>query len=180
MTREISLFAILLALCGLLAALFFVVTPPEQSVGGPHPEFGTMQIGGDLHRHDATLIYGFLFGILQILFFAGLLVLAIGRRLRTADGRPNGWLALALGFAAYLGVFTLMVRSYAAFVRAGAESDLFLWFPPPSAWMLYGIWTVPAVFIVLFVVRFDSWILTPEDRQRFEELLAARKSAGAP
>ncbi len=178
MARELFLFVILLLLCGLMGALFFFVEPPPMATGLQHPEFTTMQVGGDPARHDTTLMLGWLFAVLQVLFFAGLLALAIGRRLRTPDGKPNGWGALAFGTGALLAAFAAMVTTYIRFMETGADSRLFLSFPVPTAWMLYAVWTAPLIFIVLFVVKFDSWILTPEDRQRFDELVANAKSEG--
>lgn len=166
------LFAVLLALCGLLAWLF-AGEPPAGAAGGPHPDFATMQVGGDPSRHETTLLPAFLFVVLQILIFAGLLFMAVGRRL----SRRGGALWLSIGTAALLGAFVGLFSSYRGFLQTGSEAALALSFPVPSAWMLYGVWIAPLVFIALYVVRFDDWILLPEDRKRFEELVAAKHAS---
>ena len=175
MSREMFLFVILLLLCGLMGWLFFGVEPPPNATGVVHPEFSTMQVGGDPARHESTLLLGWVFVALQIIFFAGLLVMAIGHRLKSPSGGRGGYVWLGLATAALLGVFTLLMRSYSGFMATGAETGLALSFPYPTAWMLYGVWITPLLFIALFIVRFDDWILRPEDKQRFARLVAARK-----
>lgn len=166
------LFAVLLLLCGLLGWLF-VTAPPAGVVGGPHPEFATMQVGGAPTRHETTLLPAFLFVLLQVLVFAGLLYMAVGRRL----SRKGGALWLAMGTGALLTAFVCLFITYRGFLETGSETALAFSFPVPSAWMLYGVWTAPLFFIALYVVRFDDWILLPEDRKRFEELVAEKNAA---
>lgn len=166
------LFVVLLLLCGLLGWLF-VSDPPPGAAGTQHPEFATMQVGGDPARHEATLTMAFVFVVLQILIFGGLLFLAVGRRL----SRRGGALWLTVGTAVLLVAFVFLFSSYRGFMQTGSESALAFSFPVPSAWMLYGVWPAPLFFIVLYVLRFDDWILLPADRRRFEELVAAKKAA---
>ena len=52
-----------------------------------------------------------------------------------------------------------------------------LGFPLPTAVMLYGIWGVPLIFVLFFVIRFDQWILKPEELERFETLLAEKRES---
>ena len=48
-------------------------------------------------------------------------------------------------------------------------------FPLPTAIMLYGLWAMPLVFVVLYVVKFDRWIVTEEDMTRFREIVESRR-----
>ena len=45
--------------------------------------------------------------------------------------------------------------------------------------MLFGLWWVPFYFVVLYVVAFDRWIVTPEDLEKFERLVAASRQREA-
>ena len=173
MRLPVWLFLILLALCAVYGSFWFLEAPPNAS-GINHPTFDTMLQGGDgAARHRPMLWLGWLAGVLQILFFVGLVLLGLRRGDRVTAGRG----AVIGAAVAFLAVFTLLVRSYRGFMLqgAGAESQLFLGFPAPTAWMLFGLWTVPGVFLILYVLRFDSWILDAEALARFERLLAQRR-----
>ena len=37
--------------------------------------------------------------------------------------------------------------------------------------MLYGIWLTPVAFCVLYVMRFDSWVMSEADLARFRKLV---------
>lgn len=166
------LLVILLLLCGVLVSLFL----REEAVharGVTHPEHGAMMLGADGDsRHRPVLALGLGFAALQVAFFVGLLALA----LRRGDGRVPGWPALLLCAAVYLAMFVLLFASYDAFA-AGEPVESFLGFPRPTAWMLFGVWGAPMLFLLLYVARFEALVWDAESRARFERLLAQRRAA---
>ena len=95
----------------------------------------------------------------------------IGLGLRGA--RPPR-LGLAGAFLAYAIIFVLLVRSDAAY-QAGGELLHVGGFPPPTAWLIYGMWLFPLVMVGLFVWGFDRWYYTPDDEARFADLTREEK-----
>lgn len=168
------LLALLLALCGLYSAFLFS-DPPANAAGLAHPEYATMLQGGDPLRHSGKLMLGWLVALGQASLFTGLLVLGIRRGQRPVPGRG----VFLAGLVAYLAVFSLLMLSYRTFMRdpAGAADRIFLSFPAPTAWMLYGVWIVPLVFLVLYMVLFEDWIYGPEEERKFQQLLAERRAS---
>jgi hypothetical protein len=51
-------------------------------------------------------------------------------------------------------------------------------FPIPTAWMLYGMWFVPAIITSAYIFKFDDWVLTKEEEKQFHEIVAARRKRG--
>lgn len=182
------LFAILLAMCAVIATTFVIGETPSKEVvsestgvvtqtplghGFTHPKFSTMQSGGDgALRHQRVLWFGWAFGILQIAFF--MCLLAYG-------GQRNGRLGplripLLIGGIAYAATFTALVYAYQSYMLEQTHT-MFLALPAPTAWMIYGIWPVPMVFMFLYMFTFDSWTFRDEDMARFREILAQQGNA---
>lgn len=167
------LFALLVAMCCVLG---YVVTIDEVGAGHgvTHPRFPTMQKGGDgLERHSSVIWWAWALGLLEIGLFVGLL--ALGIRHRGVLGQRK-W-PLVIGGLLYGAVFTLLVLSYQSYASTGSGS-LFLSLPPPTAWMVYGLFGIPLYFHLLYMINFDRWVLTPEDLERFHRLVAARREGG--
>lgn len=165
------LFGLLIAMCCVVATVIFFVDEPADAAGSGHPVFDTMNIGGDgAARSEGVLVYGWAFGMLQICFFVA--CLAFGASKKEEVGALK--IPFLAGTAIYLLVYTLMVRSYHAYMLEDTHV-LFLSFPRPTAWMLYGIWVFPAVFIFLYMFKFDRAIFTDDDLQRFEEIVAEKQ-----
>ena len=176
MKLEHVIFALLIALCALFGLLLLVEEAPN-SRGVPHAQMSTLLQGGDgLDRHGDLLFIGWLFGALVIALFFSLMLLGLRRSGREVSGK----LTLGVSLTAYLAVFTALFLSYRSYARDAAAGDavpeLVGSFPLPSAWMLYGVWVVPVIFIVLFIVRFDRWILSSSDLDEFHSLVANRRS----
>lgn len=157
------LFALSLGLC-LLLGIALMTEEPAGGHGVPHPDFPTMLQGGDISRHDTTLWLGWVMGVVILAFFVGLL--AFGTRGRGSF--PTESRVLVIGLIAFIGVFSAMVFTYAAEIN-----PIILGFPLPTSLMFYGVGGVPVVFILLYMLRFDPWVLTDEQldefRRRFGE-----------
>ncbi len=52
---------------------------------------------------------------------------------------------------------------------------LFLSFPRPTAWMLFGVWPFPIYFMAVYYILFDRWYYTQEDEKHLEEIVARRR-----
>ena len=182
MRFDLLLFATVLGMCAVLVGAYVVPERPVDEIvqadgavvqvarghGVPNPDFGTMLSGGDGEaRYESTWRMGLAFGLLQVVFFVG--ALAFGATKRAGLGPLK--LPFIVGGVAYAGVFVAMVVSHRAYAASDSH-PLVLGFPIPTAWMMYGVWLVPLVFMFAYLFLFDSWIYTEEDRKRFERLLA--------
>lgn len=185
MKLHILLFAIILGMCAVVIVAFLVGEVPFTETtsesgeiakvymghGFDHPDFPTMQASGSgAERHAKVLWLGWAYGMLSIGFF--LTLLAFGSRKNGSIG-PLKKPILIIGIA-YAAVFTMMVLSYRGYMNEDTH-ELFLSFPQPTAWMLFGVWLVPMAFIVVYMRTFDSWTLTEADIERFHALVAERR-----
>lgn len=178
------LFALLLAMCALVGAVLSIQETPfieasevgamvksAQGHGTAHAEFKTMKIGGSGEaRHGRILWLGWAFGLLQICFFIGLLALSSERR----DGSQSMLRSLGAGLLLYSGVFTVLIVSYSQFMVEDSP-DLVMGLPRPTAWMIYGLWTVPVWFLILYIKAFKQSIWTEDDQTRFERIIEEKR-----
>lgn len=172
------LLVFLLILCGVVCLLALRDAPANAS-GLTHPEYATMMQGADgVARHGGLLWAGWLFGAVIIAFFVGLMLLGLGAQATRARG------FLLVGGVIVVATFTGVVATYRHYMRepTRALDHLFLGVPPPTAWMLYGIWFIPALFIILYIWKFHDWVWTPEKSAAFAQLMAQRneEASSAP
>ncbi len=166
-------------LLGLLLAMWIVVGvaiwmgESEVGHGFKHPQVAAMDRGGSgLQRHEHVLVWGWLCGLLEISVFVACLMLGSRRGRRLG---PIVW-PLVIGGAIFGGMFTLLIAAYRNYLYA--SDPVFLGpFPLPTALMIFGMWGVPLLFVILYVVAFDRWIFTLDDALKFQELVAARKAS---
>ena len=166
-----ALFALVLALCALVVVLMFVPDQPDYH-GIPHPDFPSMLQGGPgTERHARVLGLGWLFGTLQLVFFACLI--AFGARKNQSLrglGKP-----LLVGLAAHTTVWTLCVLSYRTYLTEPTHAFV-LGFPISTAIMVYGMWLTPVIYNFLFVFGFKRWYLTDQDLADFDRLMESKRS----
>lgn len=168
------LLSLLLALCLLLGWLWTQPEPPG-AAGQPHPLFETMMQGGPEGARLDLWPAGTLFGGLAISLFVALVAFGLRRDGATTGRGGAGSAALWIGWLLYLGVFLALSFSYRSYATTGAP-ELILGFPPPTAWMLFGLWPAPLWFVLLYVLQFDRRVLTKEELRRFEERVAERRA----
>ena len=183
MKLPVVLFGLLVALCVVTNLAFLTEEVPFNDRPEPnggleriynghgitHPRFPSMNHGGDgPARHRPMLWLGWTFGLLQLAIIVGCLMLGVKR-----TGPVRLWLGgsgVVLG-----GLFTMMVVTYSGSL-ADQTPELFLSLPAPTAWFLYGFWPAEFLVVVLYVVLFSRSIATPDDLQRFREIVAARRA----
>ena len=160
------IFALYLAIGGIITIAFFIEEDPG-SQGLAHPTYKDMSIGGESTRTDKIVWLGTALGILQITLFVSMLCLAIH-----LDKKQRVWMATGGGLM--LTMFLAMVFSYRSMLAAGTLSDpaIFLGLPVPTAFMIYGLGLTPLVFVIFYVVQFDSCVLRPERYEKFQQALA--------
>ena len=165
--------AVFRLLLGLLVALLltigvsFLMPASTQPTAQVHPEAPSLlQSTGGLAERPATLWLGYVMGLLMI----GIMAVAVWIGLRKRDGATplNRWMMAA--FAGYALVFTALVAAYASYTGS-PEAVFFAGFPAPTAWMIYGMWLFPLVFVGLYMTLFDRWVLTDQDLARFDDLV---------
>ena len=172
----IVLFVILLAMCGVVGWLAFQ-EPAANQAGIAHPDHPAMALGADgVARHQGLLGVGFLFAFLIVAFFIGLLFFGLQRR----GEAVRGWAPILAVAVLFVGVFVALFVTYARYMESPDPQRLFLGFPPPTAWMLYGVWGVPLLFIVLYVIRFNEWVFGASEETAYQDLLESvrRKRTG--
>jgi hypothetical protein len=69
----------------------------------------------------------------------------------------------------------MMVLTYSGYL-ADETPELFMSLPAPTAWFLYGFWPAEFLVVLLYVLLFSRSIATPDDMERFREIVAARRA----
>ena len=164
MKISILLFSLLVGIC-LALGIVLMTEEPEGAAGVAHPEFSSMLRGGDgAQRLAPVRLVSRALGVLQVLFFVSLL--ALGARSRKSF--PTEGLVLWIGALVYAAFFLAMTVAYDAYARSGSDLLVFS-FPPPTALMLYGVGFAPLLFVGLYLLRFEPWILDDDELDRFLE-----------
>jgi len=66
-----------------------------------------------------------------------------------------------------------MTRSHWAYTdHEGSEFVLSM--PEPTAWMIYGMWFVPVIITVAFVVFFEKAVISDKEIKEFEHYIKSR------
>ncbi|MDG2219868.1 MAG: hypothetical protein P8L85_00700 [Rubripirellula sp.] len=174
------IFALLLLMCGSLGSLLLTPEPTVVIIEGeapvaaghgmPHPQIGTMLVGGDSEQRYAPIRPAtWIFAVCMICFFTALLALG---SLKAGRFSKLNWFLL-VGLCVQLFAMVGMLLSYESFI-GDAAPRLYAGFPAPTAWMLYALWPAPLLFVVFYVVAFDRWTFRPEDESAFKEILQRR------
>jgi hypothetical protein len=181
------IFIALLAMCAVVGIAFMTPQVPFEDVvnedgttervvkshGYEHPQYPTMEHGGPgAERHAVTLWVGWAFATVCILFFVGCLLLGAARHGELGPAKTP----FIVGTAIFMAIFTALIFSYRAYMTEDTHS-LFLSFPRPTAWMLFGVWPFPIYFMVLYYALFDRWHFTEKDQQRLDEIVASHQQA---
>ena len=168
--KPLGLFILLVSVWIVLVAAIHL-RDGSTEYGSARTDHTEMQAGGSGElRHGHLLLVGWLFGLLEVAIFVTLLALGLRRR---KDSGGQGWL-LFFGGVVLAGVMTALFLGYRQYMTASEPSFLGP-FPTPTAIMIFGIWLAPVIFVVLYVVYFDRWIVSEDDLKRYEHILEDRR-----
>lgn len=145
-----------------------ILLSPEPVAGFaiPHDVIPKMEQGdnGQL-RHEHTLLLGWMFGVLLIATFGGLMVWSSGARCNSLMGG-----LLVATTLIFEGVFSAMCWSYHRQLADPAAVSFFGSFPAGTAWQLYGMGAIPFLFVGIYVGFFSRQIVTPRTTAEFPHL----------
>lgn len=165
-----ALFAVLLGLLLIIIALWVLPEVPI-ATGQVHPEYQTMLKSGNvITNQESTKWLAYFFGLLILILFV--LSIFIGARRKRDTGNLVYW--LLGGSLVYLITYHFSVMAYWKYAEAGS-TNYFLGLPIPTAWAIYGLWSVPILMTLTYVLGFDQWILDKKDMQDFENLIDSHK-----
>lgn len=167
MKRHHLLLLLLIALWVVGVALALT---PGSAPGSTHPVFGPMDASALPQANEQTWLLGLIFGLLIIAVFVAMLGFGVG----VHDPGPFR-LWLIVGGLLYAGTFVFLMFTFRDY-EAGKRPFLGA-FPLPTTLVLFGLWPAPIFFAVLYVAGFKRWIMTPEDSERFQELVANTKNS---
>lgn len=165
-----SLLVFLLLFLVVIGTVFLIEAPIGIS-SRIHDEFPTMLQSGDINYGSsfAILSYLFGFGVIGTLCF----FVFIGAYKNGKLGAIR--IGLSIGAILYLIVYSILFMSYLSYANPNSEVQFVGGWPAPTAWMMYGMWATPLIFVMLYSFKFRDWILSEEDEKRFQELKAKRK-----
>lgn len=158
-------FLVLILLC-----LFWLQLNPIGPLMNQHPEYPSMLIGQYDWANDYWITA--LLGWCVISLFILCLYLGLNRASNRKAILP--WLVVGylLYGLTYIGVI-LADLNY----MANESTNYFLGFPIPTAWMIFGMWFSPLFFSVLYVLNFDSWVISQKEVEKFKALVNHRRKS---
>ena len=99
--------------------------------------------------------------------------MAFGGRQKERLRGGLGWRLLAVATATVTAWTGIVIAYHNAMDRP--DAPLFLALPLPTAIMLYLFLPISLTSMLCFVLGFKRWVLTDEDLERYEQLLAAKR-----
>ncbi|MBW1882065.1 MAG: hypothetical protein JRJ58_00940 [Deltaproteobacteria bacterium] len=165
MTRRAQLlFALTVGMSVTLAWVLLGVEAVSGAAGLPHPDHAMMRRGGPgLERLKAVLLPGWLLGSFAVAFFATCFALGA----RALDRLTIILISASAVF--YELVWTILVVLSWRFASVQSTA-LFLSFPAPTAWLLFVFTPAPLVFLVLYLLRFESFMPPDSELDRLRRL----------
>ena len=161
-----------LAFFRLVIILAWFSNPPADISGVLHPKHPSMlKSGSSVASAPMSKWLAYFFGLAILTVFG--FCLAIGSRRNGVIGPIKNW--LIIGCLLYIGIYTLAIFNYWDYVQTGRSIYLFA-FPLPTAWMIYGLMFFPFFFVIIYIWKFKSWVLSPEDIERFNQIVSERRA----
>ncbi len=125
-----------------------------------------LQSTGGIAAQSGALWVAFVMSLLILAMMATCVWIGLGKR---GSGTPLSR-RMMIGFGGYGIVFAALTATYARYA-GDTEVPFFGGFPLPTAWMIYGVWLFPILFVALYMTMFDRWVLTDDDLARFKQLV---------
>lgn len=168
---KIPLIVLIAALTVLVLLVYCLLREePITQSGAPHPQHAEMHRGGDSERHAELKVIGTIHGGFHIIILTLLMAMGIKKKSQAFGG-------VLIAGAAYLAVFLLLTLAY----FAGSSDRVFaMGLSLPALTLMFGMWIVPSLFLILYVLNFKNWIYSDRDEEQFEALLQASKLSSVP
>lgn len=173
MDKIFKLFFGFLLAFGLLIVAIWTSDAPQNVTGSTDATYQTLLHSGQtVATSSATkwLSYFFGMGIISIFGF----VIFIGGRKKDATIRKKMYRILGIGLILYFIVYNAMVNSWWSYVETNSM-DYFMGLPKPTAWMIFGMMFIPFFISFFYITKFEDWVYTKADEQRFAEIMANRQ-----
>ena len=159
----LGLLAGLLALC----ALIFSIPEPVNGHGMAHHAVDGMRQAGDAWQQSGPVFrVGYLLGVLIYLIISALVYIGVPQSKRDRKLK----LAHATATLAVLGMWSFLIYLSWQYLHSG-DPMIGAAFPLPTLVMLLGLWIAPMSFTLIYVLGFRRWIFTPEDEEKFRQLM---------
>ncbi len=154
-----------ITLLAVIATAFFI--PELQGPQGVvHPDFGSMRRASPA-AGETTVWLGWFFGVVVTILIFLMFGLGVARR---GSFRGVGW-PLVLVLIATIVSWTAVVAAYQGYVRDADQSLLFGW-PLPTALLVFLMFPAMLLINIVFVIYFPKSIMTEEDLDKFERVIA--------
>jgi len=163
-----TLITLLLSLLSVLFLLLFYYLffyENASPTGVAHESFPSMYHSTKSNSDSTTIFIGSAFGIISIIIFVIFLSIGIHQK-ENSKTKIRVWV---IGLIIYLGIFIAGIVDYVHFTNSDSVK-LFLGFPVPTAWMLFGIYLYPLFFTFFYVTKFKYWVLGDEKEKQFRKL----------
>lgn len=166
---------VLLCMTVAVIALLFGLLPSEVSGQGTHPVFATMRNSGwVLTGFPIIQVLAYLLGLMIL----GIFVMAAYIGIQKSSDNTNKqmipyWTG---GFILYSLMYGITLYSHEAYMHSESPT-YFGGFPAPTSWMLYGLGVIPIVFTLLYMVKFNQWVISPEEIERAKSIINSQKES---
>jgi hypothetical protein len=154
-----------ITLAAVIGIAFFI--PELQGPQGVvHPEFDSMRRASPA-AGSSTVMLGWFFGVVVTILVFLMFSLGVARR---GSFRGIGW-PLVLVLIATVISWTAVVVAYQGYVSNMDQSLLFGW-PLPTALLVFLMFPAMLLINIVFVIYFPKSIMTEEDLDKFERVIA--------
>lgn len=134
--------------------------------GVVHPDFDSMRRASPA-AGSSTVMLGWFFGVVVTVLVFLMFGLGVARR---RSFRGVGW-PLVLVLIATIVSWTAVVAAYQGYVNDAGQSLLFGW-PLPTALLVFLMFPAMLLINIVFVIYFPKSIMTEEDLDQFEKVIA--------
>ncbi len=113
---------------------------------------------------------GYLLGVLIYLIFSILVYIGVPQAKRDRTLR----LVHSTATLVVLGMWSFLIYLSWQYLYSG-DPMIDSAFPLPTLVMLLGLWIAPVSFSFIYVLGFRRWIFTPEDEEKFRQLIESKR-----
>lgn len=162
-----------LLLIGLMLSCgaFWILDGPSLPSGQPHQEYPTMmQGGGNIHSFETVKWIAYQLGLGIIIAFGLCISISVKKRSSTLTKKIR--VVAVLGTLLYMVVYSMVV--YYHWRDFGGELMLWGGFPRSTGWMLFVLSLVPIFFTIMYVGKFNKWIISEEEQNVFDQIVKRR------